>query len=280
MLTTEEIVRMVRIMVKLGINKVRITGGEPLIRMDLEQIFSGITAIDGISDVPMTTNAIGLSARLDGLCNAGLTRLNISLDSLIPEKYQKITGSDSLPEVLRGIEAAVKKGIRVKINSVLIRGINDDEVDSLIDLGKNQPVSIRFIEMMPIGKYAIYHQDRVILNKEILAGRPQLIPVKDDSGGVAEVFQKPGYLGTVGFISSLSHQFCPSCSRIRLTSDGKLKPCLGRNNETDVLPVLRDKTSTDEILESIIRDVILSKPDGHHFNNGESPARNMRATGG
>ncbi|MHC1771628.1 MAG: GTP 3',8-cyclase MoaA [Flexilinea sp.] len=204
MLTAEEIVRMVRIMVKLGINKVRITGGEPLIRMDLEQILSGITAINGISDVPMTTNAIGLSARLNGLCDAGLTRLNISLDSLIPEKYQKITGSDSLPEVLRGIDIAVKKGVSVKINSVLIRGINDDEVDSLIDLGKNQPISIRFIEMMPIGKYAVYHQDRVILNKEILADRPGLIRLMDDSGSVAEVYQKPGYQGTVGFISSLS----------------------------------------------------------------------------
>ena len=259
MLTAEEIVRMVRIMVKLGINKVRITGGEPLIRMDLEQILSGITAINGISDVPMTTNAIGLSARLNGLCDAGLTRLNISLDSLIPEKYQKITGSDSLPEVLRGIDIAVKKEVSVKINSVLIRGINDDEVDSLIDLGKNQPISIRFIEMMPIGKYAVYHQDRVILNKEILADRPELIPLMDDSGSVAEVYQKPGYQGTVGFISSLSHRFCPSCNRIRLTSDGKLKPCLGRNDEIDILSALRDKNSTDEILKSIIHDAILGK---------------------
>lgn len=272
--------RIVRVMVKTGINKVRITGGEPLTRADLEQILAGISSIEGIVDVPMTTNAIGLAGRLESLCQAGLTRLNISLDSLVPEKYRRITGSDSLRDVLAGIETAVKMGIQVKINSVLIRGINDDEIDSLIDLSRDLPVSVRFIEMMPIGNYAAYNRRQVIFSDEILAARPDLIPVETGDGSVAMLFRKAGYRGTVGLISSISHQFCLSCNRLRLTSDGKLKPCLGRNMEIDMLPVVRNRSSSDEELEAIIREAIRCKPDRHTFSSGEHSARDMRAIGG
>lgn len=275
-LSAEEFIRVVRIMAGLGIQKVRLTGGEPLIRQDLEQIIAGIAAIGTIQDIPMTTNATRLAGRLDGLTAAGLTRLNISLDTLRPDRYKQITGSDALSTVLEGIEAALDKGLNVKINAVLVRGLNDDEVDDLIALGKNKNLSIRFIEMMPIGNYAEHHVSERILNTELLASHPMLKAIGKDSGGVAEVYRMPGYIGTVGFISALSHQFCSSCNRIRLTCDGKIKPCLGNNGETDILPILRGGGD----LEACIRDAIFHKPAGHHFQNPEGLARDMRATGG
>ncbi len=275
--SAEELIRIVRILADLGITKVRITGGEPLRRKDLEQIIAGISSIKGITDIPMTTNAIGLADRISDLKKAGLSRVNISLDSLKPERYARITGSNALSEVLKGIEAGISEGMNVKINTVLMKGINDDEADDLIALGKKWPVSVRFIEMMPIGNFAASHQKETVLNTEILASHPQLIPVRNNSCGVASVYQMPGYLGTVGFISSISHRFCSSCNRIRITSDGKIKPCLGNNDETDLLPLFK---LSDERLKEMIQNAILLKPAGHHFGESVVLDRNMRETGG
>lgn len=276
-LTADEIIRVVRTMAGLGINKVRITGGEPLQRTDLEEIISGISSIGSVHDIPMTTNAIGLTKRIHELCEAGLTRLNISLDTLSPEKYAKITGCDALEDVLESIDYALDLGINVKVNAVLIKGLNDNEVDDLIALGKDRKISVRFIEMMPIGLYAEHNRDKAVYNTEILSRHHELIPMGYESGGVSEVYQMPGYVGTVGLISSVSHAFCSSCNRIRLTSDGKIKPCLGNNGEFDIVPALRDGEGD---LETIIYDGIYGKPRGHNFGNETGLTRNMRATGG
>lgn len=280
LLTTQEIDRVVRAFVTLGIRKVRITGGEPLVRSDIVTIVQNISRMKQVQDIPMTTNGILLPGCIKQLKEAGLTRLNISLDTLRPDRFERITGFDRLNDVMRGLELALEYHIPVKINSVLVRGLNDDEIDDLIGLTKEMPIHVRFIELMPIGQFGQSNKDKVITGDEILQKRQDLIPLhRRESGGVAKMFYIQGHVGKVGLISPMSHQFCHDCNRMRVTSDGKLRPCLGDNGAVDLLPILRD--GSDEQLLEVIQRAIYEKPRGHHFLEGEFQSdRNMNRIGG
>jgi cyclic pyranopterin phosphate synthase len=264
-------------MVFLGINKVRLTGGEPLMRSDLEEVVGRISAAGEIRDLCMTTNALGLAKRLPALKQAGLMRLNISLDSLRPDRYRDITRGGDLEQVLEAIDAAVAVGLEpVKLNCVPLRGRNDDEIDAFIALARNKPLHIRFIELMPLGEAS--HDSLMISSQEILEAHGELrLKAPRRFGQPAEEYSAPGFLGTVGFISPISRVFCNDCNRVRVTSDGRLRPCLGDNTEVNLRGVME---SGDHRLLECIRETVFNKPEGHHFNKGFVTERTMHRIGG
>jgi cyclic pyranopterin phosphate synthase len=275
----EDIVKTVRAMVRVGIRKVRITGGEPTIRTDLVEIVRRISALPGIEDLSMTTNGLRLEALADELKRAGLHRLNISLDSLDPLKFEEITGGGKLESVLAGIDHALAIGLQpIKINTVMIRGINDNEISALIALAKDRPIDIRFIELMPIGHFGESKRETILTSDEVLAKHTELKPLqRDEQGAPAVYYGIDGYLGRIGFISPISHEFCDDCNRIRVTADGKIRPCLGHNGEVDIQPFLN---LDDETFDAMIADIIFRKPRGHHFNTEFNSKRTMNKIGG
>lgn len=278
-LTSDEIERIVTSMAKLGIKKVRVTGGEPLIRADVCDIISKISGISQIEDISMSTNGIHLDEMAERLKLAGLKRINISLDSLLKERFEFITGGGQLENTLKGIEKAVSVGLNpVKINTVLIKGVNDDEVDEFFHLAKELPVEVRFIELMPVGSFGEQNRNKIVYNSDIIAGHPELQANPDGFlNGPAEIYTIDGYKGRIGFISPMSHKFCESCNRIRLTCDGKIKLCLGNNGEFDITGILRD---FPEKLDDTITQIIFNKPKGHNFNRGFVSNRGMNSIGG
>ncbi len=278
-LTADEMERIVVSMAKLGVKKVRITGGEPLIREDVCEIISRISNIPQIEALSMTTNGIHLEDRAEALKQAGLKSINISLDSLQSSRFEYITGGGRLPATLRGIEKAVNVGLDpVKINMLLIKGINEDEVGEFFHLAKDYPVEVRFIELMPIGSFGELNRNKIVSNTDIIAVHPELQAVTESlQNGPAKIFTIPGYKGKIGFISAMSHSFCESCNRIRLTCDGKIKPCLGSNGEFDITGILRD---SPEKLDEIIEKIIFNKPKGHNFQEAFLSERGMDQIGG
>jgi cyclic pyranopterin phosphate synthase len=264
-------------MTSLGINKVRFTGGEPLMRRDLEEIITEVNAQKAIRDVCMTTNAHGLAARAAGLKQAGLMRLNISLDSLKKERFRQITNGGDIDQVFSGIDAALSAGLApVKLNCVVIKGQNDDEIDDFIALAKEKPLHVRFIELMPMG--GVHNDDLRIANTELLRRHPGLMPLPAQNAGQPVIeYSAPDFLGTVGFISPVTKPFCDSCNRIRVTQDGKLRPCLGDDMEVDLKEAL---THNDDVLLNVIREAIYNKPKKHHFNDGFVSKRQMNRIGG
>ena len=278
-LSVNDIERTVKAMVRVGIKKVRITGGEPTVRPDLIDIVAKIAAIEGIEDISMTTNGLRLPQLAVQLKQAGLHRLNISLDSLDPVKFEEITGGGKLSTVLEGIDLALSIGLTpIKINTVLIRGINDDEIDGLIGLAKDRPIDVRFIELMPIGPYGELNKGSILTSDEVLGKRPSLTLLeRDDKGAPAVYYGIESYQGRIGFISPISHEFCGDCNRIRVTADGKIRPCLGQNGEVDITPFF----ALDEAeFDAKIADIIHHKPRGHHFNEAFNSKRNMNRIGG
>lgn len=266
------------IMAELGIKKVRITGGEPLMRPDIYEIIKAISSIENIRDVSMTTNGVHLEEMAQKLKNAGLTRINISLDSLDKDRFKYITGADKLQNVVKGITKAINIGLLpVKINTVLIKGVNDSEIEDFIKLTKELPVDVRFIELMPIGKFGEENRDKVVYNSEIILAHPQLKAVEEENfGQPAKYFKIEGYKGRIGFISPISHNFCDGCNRIRLTCDGKIRPCLGNNGEVDITKALGEPMK----LRDIISRTIFEKPIGNCFGDNFVSDRNMNQIGG
>ena len=273
----EEIVEIVQEAVNLGINKVRITGGEPLVRKGVVDFIKKLREIKKLEDISLTTNGFFLSEYAEKLKNAGLNRVNISLDSLQEEKYKKITRGGSLEKALKGIDSALKAGLLpIKINTVLIRGINDDEVEDFVRLALERPLNIRFIEFMPSGEEVINEFENKFISvqeiKENLAEKYSFRPIDINSGnGPAKYYQIKGGQGTIGFITALSQHFCKTCNRIRLTSEGKLRPCLFSNKEVDIKQAIRNAKTDDKIIRSkIIRNniekAISIKPEGHKLN--------------
>ncbi|HCC69076.1 MAG TPA: GTP 3',8-cyclase MoaA [Nitrospiraceae bacterium] len=265
-LSYEEILRIIRIATKLGVRKVRITGGEPLARKNVAYLISSLSAIDGIIDISLTTNGVLLSKYADEIARAGLSRVNVSLDSLMPERYTEITRSGSVDIVIRGIEAAERAGLMpVKINMVPIRGFNDDEIEEFARITLKTPYHVRFIEFMPIGAKDIWSHEKYIPTdeiKSIVEKIGHLTPVKLRKSGPARYFRFNDALGVIGFISALSHHFCGDCNRLRLTADGKLRPCLFSETEIDLKTPLRNSASDGEI-ERLLRLSVEIKPEGH-----------------
>ncbi|MEW5801605.1 MAG: GTP 3',8-cyclase MoaA [bacterium] len=287
-LSYEEIIRLIRVAVTCGISKVRLTGGEPLLRRDVLNLVRSISHLDGVRDISLTTNGILLDQMAWGLYEAGLRRINVSLDSLNREKYRTITCRDWFDQVLQGIEKASQIGFSpIKINMVVIRGINDDEVLDMARLSLNYPFQIRFIELMPIGNDQLWQERQYVssheIKKIITAYRP-LIPSSSPSPpevGPAQVFEFEGAPGKIGFISPLSNHFCSTCNRIRLTSDGKLRSCLFSNHEIDIKTVMRSGCSDDDLHRLFIQGIENKPPglDTSRFSSLECN-RHMNSIGG
>lgn len=276
-LTLSELTRLMNIFVELGVTKVRLTGGEPLVRKDLEQIVAMTASFSQIEDLCMTTNAQGLEYRIADLHRAGLKRVNISLDSLDEEKYRSMTRGGSLQSAWNGIYAAMALGMQVKINAVLVRGENDKEVDDFLALAKELPLDIRFIELMPFSALGAAGTQRVF-GKEILEKHHELRPVQGRSASQpSEDYIGEGFEGRIGFINPVSHKFCDRCNRIRLTSDGKLRMCLGNDFETDLRPYLHEHP---EQLVHVMKDAIYNKPQKHSFEEAYRANRAMNQIGG
>jgi cyclic pyranopterin phosphate synthase len=273
----EEIVEIIEEAVNLGVTKVRITGGEPLARKGVVDFIKKLRKIKKLEDISLTTNGFFLSEYAEKLKDAGLNRVNISLDSLQEEKYKRITRGGSLEKALKGIDSALKAGLLpIKINTVLIRGINDDEVEDFVRLTLGRPLNIRFIEFMLSGEeLKDNYRDKfisVLEIKESLAEKYSFRPIDTNSGnGPAKYYQIKGGQGTIGFITALSQHFCKTCNRIRLTSEGKLRPCLFSNMEVDIKQAIRNVKTDDKIIRGkIIRnnigEAISIKPEGHKLN--------------
>jgi cyclic pyranopterin phosphate synthase len=281
LMTPEELGTVARTMVKLGVRKIRITGGEPLARADLAEFLAVMAQIPEVEDLALTTNGIGLAGRVRELKAAGLKRVNISIDSLDREQYALMTGGGSLSRVLKGIDAALAAGLTpLKLNVVVLKGINEDQIGSFIELTREFPLDVRFIEWMPVGERLTNYGEGLLLNSEILKEYPRLQPVGGNYLNQAEpavYYRLPGYRGRVGLISPISQKFCARCNRIRVTYDGKIKSCLGNNAESDFLTALRNRP---EQLESLFRKTIFQKPAGHQFDRGGVSGRNMAAIGG
>lgn len=254
-LSFEEIVEIVSAAAELGVRKVRITGGEPLVRRGCVDLVRMVAAIPGIGEVDMTTNGVLLARDAAALKAAGLKRVNISLDSLNPEKYKDITGGGDLKAAVAGIKAAFDAGLTpVKINTVLIGGFNDDEIPVFVELTRRYPVELRFIELMPMGGQ--FGKEAYVPGSRVLELVPALSPIPGD-GGVAQLYRLPDGKGRVGLISPLSRHFCGTCNRLRLTSEGNLKPCLHSDQEI----LVRGKHG-QELLDTL-KEAILNKPRMH-----------------
>jgi GTP 3',8-cyclase len=290
----EEIIRIVKIAVPFGVSNIRFTGGEPLIRKNIAYLIRSISGIQGIDDLSLTTNGILLERYAEELANAGLKRVNISLDSLKPDRFREITNGGDIDAVFRGIEAAERAGLTpVKINTVPIRGINDDEIQAFAKLTLTFPYQVRFIEFMPFGKKEMWKPERFMSAEEIrdiVQGVGPLTPVRQKKSGPARYYCLEGAAGVIGFISPLSNHFCQECSRLRLTADGKLRPCLFSETEIDLKPALRNNAPDTEI-ERLIHLAVSVKPEGHNINvrnaqlraliDGEKPCkRPMSRIGG
>lgn len=276
-LRNEEIVRIVRIAVETGFAHIRLTGGEPLVRKGIVDLVAELARIPGLDDLSMTTNGILLRQYAAPLARAGLRRINISLDTLRPERFRQITRWGNLEDVLAGREAALAAGLRpVKINMVVIRGLNDDEVVDMARMTLQPDWHIRFIEVMPVGAGVYWSGDGVVSSMEIRARIEEalgpLTPIPAEAGiGPARYYRLPGAAGTVGFISAITEHFCRFCNRLRLTSDGRLLPCLLSNATIDLRTPLRHG-ATDEELRALFMQAVIAKPRGHTLAEGVLPS--------
>lgn len=269
----EEILRIARIGVELGISKIRVTGGEPLVRKGVYKFLSQLTKVDGLSDIALTTNGALLRDNVEKIKSAGIKRINISLDTLDRRKFAKITGCDGLPQVWEGIKLAHKIGIEpIKINVVALRGINEDELIAFAKLSFSYPFHIRFIEQMPIGKLRLKIRSPLLVHeiKDRINSIGKMYPIDNDAyDGPAERFKIEGAKGEIGFIGALSHHFCSACNRLRLTASGQLRPCLLADHQLDLKGPLRSGCSNEE-LAGIILMAVENKPSHHNLAMSDS----------
>lgn len=287
LLSFEELLRCCRVLAELGIRKVKISGGEPLIRREIASLIASLKKAPGIEQVTMTTNGLLLGEELERLVEAGLDAVNVSLDTLDEETFRRLTRREGLDKILRAVGGACAAGLRVKLNCVLLRGINDHEAAALAALARDQPLAVRFIELMPLGSAAAFEP---LGGKETAAALEncygKLIPLAGKLGnGPAEYFTLAGFTGAVGFIDPLSRGFCGSCNRLRISSLGLLKPCLASNLALDLKVLLRGGAG-DGDLRGAILDLVRRKPVRHHFPEAggkhpvEDPLPEMFRVGG
>jgi len=274
-LTYEEILRLVRIGIRLGISKIRVTGGEPLVRKGVYGFLTELSGLDGLADLSLTTNGVSLNANLHKIKAAGIHRINISLDTLNRTKFEHITGFDLFDRVWRGIEMAVEMGFHpIKLNIVALNGINDDELTNMARLSFDYPLHIRFIEYMPIGESQIGNGPLLLAPeiKKRISVLGNLIPVPNTmNDGPAQRYHFEGAAGEIGFIHALSHHFCDRCNRLRLTARGRLRPCLLSDHHEDVKGIMRSG-GTDEQLAEVFFKAVRHKPSDHNLAIG-NPSR-------
>ncbi len=285
-LTYEEILRIVRVFASQGISKIRLTGGEPLVRKGIVDFVARLSEIEGIRDLSLTTNGILLKELARPLKDAGLKRVNISLDSLRKERFARITRQGDFERVWAGIEEAIRVGLSpIKINMVAIRGVNDDEIEAFARLTLELPLTVRYIEYMPSGNGEAWKETDLLAVpqiKERLESLGPLIPLTPDQwDGPARRFRLRGALGEIGLIGAVSSHFCHECNRLRLTPDGKIRTCLFSDEEIDVKDLLRRGGSDDELKEKLLA-ALRAKPERHHIDSHQFKKcqRNMSAIGG
>ena len=285
-LTYEEFLRLAALFARCGIDTVRVTGGEPLVRKNVAQLVAGLKETPGIRRVTLTTNAVLLAEQLPALLDAGLDSVNISLDTLRPEVFRQITARDDFAAVQAGLQAALQSGLPVKLNCVPQAGVNEGELEALAALAKDNAMQVRFIEMMPIG----YGAAMPCISGPELRARfarrwPELAPLSPAQehalgDGPAVYYTVPGWQGSIGFIAAVHGKFCASCNRVRLTSQGFLRPCLASETGCDLRTLLRSGADDAQLLAAI-RETIWAKPREHHFNDSSMPAtRGMYRIGG
>ena len=273
----EEIVRIVRVAVEMGFIHVRLTGGEPLVRMGIVDLVAELARIPGLDDLSMTTNGILLARYAEPLARAGLRRVNISLDTMCPDRFRRTTRWGRLEDVLKGRQAALAAGLSpVKTNTVVVRGLNDDEVVDLARLTLQPEWHVRFIEVMPLGEGSHWSGDGVVPSAEIRAriegtlGPLAAVRGDENGAGPARYYRLPGAAGTLGFISPVTEHFCQACNRLRLTSDGRLLPCLLSDAAIDLRTVLREGADDGQLRE-LFSQAIVAKPRGHQLGERVQP---------
>ncbi len=288
LLTLEEMEQIGRAFIRLGVDKIRITGGEPLVRRNILQLFENLGGADGLRDLTLTTNATQLRKYARPLKDAGVTRINVSLDTLKPERFREMTRIGDLSKTLDGIDAALECDFdKIKLNAVVLKNYNHDEIQDLVEFCIGRGLDISFIEEMPLGQndhhdraVAYYSSDQIL---EDLERHYELVPTTYKTGGPTRYYQLIAHENTrVGFISPHSHNFCESCNRVRLTAEGRLLLCLGQEHSMDLRHVVRANPGDDAVLEQAIIDSMQIKPKGHDFNlnSAEVLLRHMNLTGG
>jgi cyclic pyranopterin phosphate synthase len=272
-LTFEEIAKIVRLFAELGVTKVRLTGGEPLLRKDILDLTKMLGEIPGLTDIPLSTNAHLLPGLASKLKNNGINRANISIDSLDPVRFKEITRDGDLDRVIKGIDAAISVGIKpIKLNMVVMKGINDDEIESMTEFAINRGLDLRFIETMPIGLAGIeavdrHYSERDILSRVRASYGDKLLPIQSkQTDGPAKAFKIEGTQTSIGTISAVSNNFCSSCNRVRLTAKGELILCLGQKDSVSLRDALRSGMS-DSKMKQLILDAITKKPEKHFFDS-------------
>ena len=289
LLTLEELDRLCSAFIDRGVRKVRLTGGEPLVRRDIMDLIGGLSRhlrSGALDELTLTTNGTLLAKHAAGLADLGVRRINVSLDSLDPARFRAITRRGDLSQVLAGLEAAREVGLQVKLNVVALKGVNEDEIEDLIRFAHGRAMDLTLIEVMPLGDVGQYRTDQFLPLSEVrqrLAGRFTLRPLPYRSGGPARFVQVAETGGRIGFITPLTHNFCESCNRVRVTCTGQLYTCLGHEEGRDLRAALRG-SEADERLHALIDDAIAQKPRGHDFviDRRDRPAlgRHMSVTGG
>ena len=286
LLSFEEIQRVAQIVSRMGINRLRLTGGEPLMRKNLPVLIKMLNEVDGIDDIAMTTNAYFLKDQAQSLKDAGLKRLNVSLDALDPEKFRDVNRRDCLQSVLDGLDTARKVGFKsIKINAVAVRNFSETEIMSLIEMGRSDGFEIRFIEFMPLDSDKVWERDKVLFGHEIvnmIKENYELVPIDNSLEiGPASEYNFADGKGKIGIITAVCNPLCDHCNRIRMTADGKLRTCLFSTKETNLKELIRSGATDETIIETLKQAVLVKEP-GHKINldDFERPTRAMHAIGG
>ena len=295
-LSYEEILRVARVATSLGVTKFRVTGGEPLVRKNVVEFIGELNKLPGVTDIGLSTNGTLLAPLAHRLRANGVRKVNISLDTLDPAKYREISGNGRLSDCLAGIEAAIAAGFpQVKLNAVMIKGKNDDEIMDLIDFARQKAVTLRFIELMPVSSSEVLTDDNFVSIgrvRRIVERHHELVPLPEapteikgngpalyyEVNGVSDARGRPMRLGFIGAMTNL--HFCDACNKVRLTADGKLRPCLGAHLEYDLKSALRDPDTTDAMLRQVFSETFRNKPEQHEFRDNYVPGRKMVAIGG
>ncbi len=288
LLTLEEMTRIGKAFIDLGVNKIRLTGGEPLTRRNILSVFEALGSQENLTDLTVTTNGTLLEKYAQPLKDAGVTRINVSLDTLRADRFKKITRIGKLEKTLAGIEAALKVGFdKIKLNAVIMHGYNDDEIIDLVEFVRMRDMDISFIEEMPMGEIGDHDRSATYYSSDklrtFLQSKYPLTATTEETGGPAKYYRfNDNEHSRIGFISPHSHNFCDDCNRVRVTAEGRLLLCLGQEHSMDLRKVVRANPTDDEVLKTAIINAMQLKPKGHDFNLNEQPIimRHMSATGG